>query len=142
MYARYIDDIININNPHFKELLSSLYPAELVLNLTSDPEKASYLDLFFRKHDDQYRISLYDKRDDYNFEIVNFPWMDSNIPESPTYGIYISRLIAFARACDFYQDFLFRHKNLVMKLVSQGFIVSRLKSKFVVFFFCDFCIVH
>lgn len=60
--------------------------------------------------------------------------MDSNIPESPTYGIYISRLIAFARACDTYQDFLFRHKNLVARLTSQGFIASRLKSKFVVFF--------
>ena len=46
----------------------------------------------------------------------------------------VSRLIAFARACDTYQDFLFHHKNLVARLISQGFIASRLKSKFVVFF--------
>ena len=131
---RYIDDVNNINNPQFKEVLSTLYPPELVLNKTSSPDSASYLDLYFQKVDGEYKISLYDKRDDYNFEIVNFPWMDSNIPEAPTYGIYISRLIAFARACDDYQDFSYRHKNLVTKLQSQGFTTSGLKAKFIVFF--------
>ncbi|KAH3731041.1 hypothetical protein DPMN_057046 [Dreissena polymorpha] len=38
------------------------------------------------------KTSLYDKRDDFNFEIVNFPFLDGNIPKGPSYGIYISQL--------------------------------------------------
>ena len=41
----------------------------------------------------------YDKQDDFNFEIVNFPFFDGDVPRSPSYGVYISQLIHFARAC-------------------------------------------
>ena len=41
----------------------------------------------------------YDKRDDFNFEIVNFPFLDGDVPRSPSYGLYISQLIRFARVC-------------------------------------------
>ena len=40
---------------------------------------------------------IYDKRDDFNFEIVNFPFLDGDVPRSPSYGVYISQLIRFAR---------------------------------------------
>jgi hypothetical protein len=49
---------------------------------------------------------LYDKRDDFNFPIVNFPFICSNIPAAPAYGVYISQLIRYSRACGSYQDFL------------------------------------
>ena len=39
---------------------------------------------------------IYDKRDDLNFEIVNFPFLDGDVPCSPSYGVYISQLIRFA----------------------------------------------
>jgi hypothetical protein len=56
--------------------------------------------------DDSGQIStkIYDKRDDFNFKIINFPNMCSNIPASPAYGIYISQLIRYARACSNYSD--------------------------------------
>jgi hypothetical protein len=38
------------------------------------------------------RTKLYDKRDDFNFPIVNFPFICSNIPAAPAYGVYISHL--------------------------------------------------
>jgi hypothetical protein len=44
------------------------------------------------------RLKIYDKRDDFNFKIINFPNMCSNIPASPAYGVYISQLIRYARA--------------------------------------------
>ena len=57
---------------------------------------------------------------------INFPHLSSNIPSSPAYGVYISQLIRYARACSHYQDFLQRHRNLLRKLLSQGFVKSRL----------------
>ena len=41
---------------------------------------------------------IYDKRDDFDFEIVNFPFLDGDVPRSTSYGVYISQLIRFARA--------------------------------------------
>ena len=40
---------------------------------------------------------IYDKRDDFNFEIVKFPFLDGDVPRSPSNGVYISQLIRFAR---------------------------------------------
>jgi hypothetical protein len=69
---------------------------------------------------------LYDKRDDFNFSIVNFPYLYSNIPASPAYGVYIR----YARACSEYDQFLVRGSLLTNKLMSQGFQLSRLQAAF------------
>ena len=71
---------------------------------------------------------LYDKRDDFDFPIVNFPFLSSNIPASPAYGVYISQLIRYARACVKYSDFLERGQLLSQKLLSQGYVKPRLES--------------
>ena len=42
---------------------------------------------------------VYDKRDGFNFEIVHFPFLDEDVPRSPSYGVYISQLIRFVRIC-------------------------------------------
>jgi hypothetical protein len=73
---------------------------------------------------------LYDKRDDFNFSIVDFPYLCSNIPASPTYGVYISQLIRYARVCSAYYQFLVRGSILTKKLMSQGFQMSRLQAAF------------
>ena len=73
---------------------------------------------------------LYDKRDDFKFYIVNFPFIDSNIPESPAYGVFISQLIRYARVCSRYNDFLYRGSILTSKLLRQGYSVEKLKTAF------------
>jgi hypothetical protein len=60
---------------------------------------------------------IYDKRDDFNFKIINFPNMCSYIPASPAYGVYISQLIRYARASSNYSDFLKRHLHLRNRLL-------------------------
>ena len=55
-------------------------------------------------------MSLYDKRDDFPFRVQNNPHLDSIVQCMPMYGVYISQLLRFARACDRYSDFLARHK--------------------------------
>ena len=64
--------------------------------------------------------NIYDKRDDFNFEIVNFPFLDADVPRSPSYGVYISRLISFARVCSNVDDFNNRNLFLTAKLLKQG----------------------
>ena len=48
---------------------------------------------------------IYDKQDDFNFEIVNFPFLDGDVPHYPSYGVYISQLIPIARVCSHVDDF-------------------------------------
>ena len=73
---------------------------------------------------------FYDKRDDFNFHITNFPFLSSNIPSSPAYGVFISQLIRYARACSSYEYFILRARRLSSKLLKQGYLVERLKSSF------------
>ena len=84
-----MDDILNINNVY-----CPFYPSELQLNKanTSDTE-AAFLDLHLSISNDIVSIKIYDKSDVFDFEIVNFPFLDGDAPRSTSYGAYISQLI-------------------------------------------------
>ena len=107
-----------------------MYPAELEIKDTTESNtSASYLDLLLSigRHG-QLRTSLYDKRDDFNFHITNVPFLSSNIPSSPAYGVFISQLIRYARACSSYECFILRAVRLSNKLLGQGYLKERIKS--------------
>jgi hypothetical protein len=74
------------------------------------------------------KTKLYDKRDDFTFPIVKFPFISSNILASSAYGVYISQLIRFSRDCAQYIDFLDRSQLLTQKLLKQGCAVPMLDS--------------
>ena len=82
---RYIDDVLSINNPEFENYLGQMYPVELEIKDTTESNRfASYMDLRLSiGRDGQLHISIYDKRDNFNFHITNFPFLSSNIPTSP-----------------------------------------------------------
>ena len=91
---RYIDDLLVLNNTNFNDAINDIYPPELQLKKTTENTTAlSYLDIFITIKYRKYSTMLYDKRDSFKFDIVNFPHMDSNIPCKPTYGVYISQLV-------------------------------------------------
>ena len=73
--SRYLDDILNINNDYFDNMVSQITPSERQLNEanTSDNE-AAFLDLHLSISNDIVSTKIYDKRDDFDFEIVNFPF--------------------------------------------------------------------
>jgi hypothetical protein len=125
---RYIDDVLAINNSKFVDYLDSIYPPELEIKDTTDSStQTSYLDLNLIKEPDGKLVTqLYDKRDDFAFPIVNFPFLCSNIPSSPAYGVYISQLIRYARSCSKYDQFVTRSKRLTLRLLEQGYVMSRL----------------
>ncbi|KAK3084201.1 hypothetical protein FSP39_009957 [Pinctada imbricata] len=127
---RYIDDVLSINNSKFADYLSSTYPSELeVKEITETNNSASYLDIMLSYDTDGHmNTSLYDKRDDFNFSITNFPFLSSNIPSSPAYGVFISQLMHYARASTQYTDFVLRARRLSDKLLSQGYVCDRLTS--------------
>ena len=116
IYMR-IEDVLSINNSRFAEFLPLIYPPELEVT-----ETASFLDIYL-EFDDSGQISttIYDKRDDFNFNIIYFPNMCSNISASPAYGVYISQLIRYARTSSNYSDFLKRHLHLRNRLLDQGY---------------------
>ena len=64
----------------------------------------------------------------FSFHITNFPFLSSNIPSSPAYGVFISQLIRYARACSSYDCFILRAARLSSKLLGQGYVMERLKS--------------
>ena len=114
--SRYLDDTLNINNVYFDNMVSQLYPSELQLNKanTSDTE-AAFLDLHLSISNDIVSTKIYNKRDDFDFEIVNFPFLDGDVPRSTSYGVYISQLIRFARASSYVTIGIRFHKSLAQE---------------------------
>ena len=74
---------------------------------------------------------IYDKRDDFDFKIVNFPFLDGDVPRSTYYGVCISKLIRFARASSHVADFNTRNKLLTQK---QGYRYHKLRKTFSKFY--------
>ena len=117
--SRYLDGILNINNVYFDNMVSQVYPSELQLNKASTSDiEAAFLDLHLSiTNIDIVSTKINDKRDDFDFEIVNFPFLDGDVPLSTSYGVYISQLIRFARASSHVDDFNTRNKLLTHELL-------------------------
>ena len=91
--SRYLDDLFTIYNPEFEKYIPDIhvFPTKLHLNKanTSDKE-TSFLDLNIKVIGRDVHTSVYDKRDDFGFSIVNFPWLSGDVPRLPSHGVYIS----------------------------------------------------
>ena len=71
-----------------------------------------------------------DKRDEFDFKIVKFPFLDGDVPRSTAYGVYIFQLIRFARASSHVADFNTRNKLVTQKLLKQGYRYHKLRKTF------------
>ena len=136
------DDLLNIDNNFFDSMVNRIYPSELKLNKAnvSDAE-ASFLDLHLSISDGFVKTKIYDKRDDFDFDIVKFPFLDGDVPRSASYGVYISQLIRFARVSSHVDDFNARNKVLTAKLLRQGYRYHKLHKAFSKFYRRHFDIV-
>ena len=102
---------------------NAIYPSKLELKDTSTSStEVCYLDTNIQTDEinTPFRISIYDKRVDFAFRIVNFPHMDSNIPANPAYGVYISQLVRYARICTSKVD-LINNKAFKTNLFQKSF---------------------
>ena len=126
---RYIEDFLLLNNSHFSDHLYRIYPSELkIKDIIYSRNSALNLDLHLESdRQDKLCTHIYDKRDDFDFQIVNIPYLYSNILSSPAYGMYISLLIRYSQANSHYHDFLQCCVVLKEKLLNQGYARSRLE---------------
>ena len=90
--SRYLDDLLNIDNIYFDQMVDRIYPTELKLNRTNSSDtEAPFLDLNLCISNGIVSTKIYDKRDDFDFDIVNFPFLDDDVPRRTSYGVYISQ---------------------------------------------------
>ena len=135
---RYIYDLIVFNNKKFLDYLKQIYPSQLTVEKANKSDHlADYLDLtFIIDSGGKLSTRLYDKHDEILTSTFDFhiPFLSSNVPSCPSYDVYISQLIRYARCCSHYDDFRYCHKCLVDQLLSQGYIALRLEKSFKKFY--------
>ena len=120
--SKYLDDLINIDNPYFEQMVGHIYPTELQLSkANSSDTEALFLHLNLSITNGIVSSKIYDKRDGFNFDRVKLPFLDGNVPRSLSYGVYISQLICFARLSSNVDDFNNRNLFLTAKLLKQGY---------------------
>ena len=131
--SRYLDDLLNIDNIYFDQMVDRIYPTELQLNrANSSDTEASILDLNQCISNGSVSTKIYDKRDD--FDVVNFSFLDGDVPRRTSYGVYISQFIRFARASSNLNDFNYRNKGVTAKLLRQGYCYFKLHKAFSKFY--------
>ena len=92
--SRYLDDLLNIDNPYFEQIECQIYHTELHLSKENSTDtEALVLELDLPITYDSVSAKICDKQDNFNFEVVIFPFLDRDVPRSPSYGEYISKLI-------------------------------------------------
>ena len=132
--SRYLDDILNINNVYFDNMASPIYPSELQLNeANASDTQATFLDLHLSISYNIVSTTFY-KRDDFDFEIVDFPFLDCDVPRSTSYGVYISQLNRFARASSYVTDFNTCNKLLTQNFLKEGNRYHKLRKTFSKFY--------
>ena len=131
----YLDDLLNIDNPYLEQMVGHIYPTELQLKkANSSDTEAPFLDLNLSITNGIVSSKFYDKKDDFIFEIVNFPFLDGDVPRSPSYGVYISQLICFAIVWPNVDDFNNRNLFLTAKLLKQGYKYHKNRKAFSKFY--------
>ena len=132
---RYIDDLFVGNFPDFREHIYKIYPRSLDVKLESSSiTEVAYLDLKINSQNSNLTFSIYDKREDFSFEIINFPYLDSCIPKNSALGVFISQLIRYSRLNSTFTDFKAKCKQLTGKLRKQGYLDKDLKRLTIKFF--------
>ena len=109
-------------------MVNHIYPSEFPFNKANVSDTgASFLDLHLSISDGFVKTKIFDKRDDFDFDIVNFPFLDGDVPRSTACGVYISQLIRFARVSRHADDFNTRNKVLTAKLLRHIDIINFIK---------------
>ena len=121
--TRFIDDLSTLNNDGvLSKEKEHVYPPEMVLNKeNANDQEGTFLDISVNVVHNMFISRIYDKRNDFNFEIVNYPDLSGNIPKRQAYGIYTSQILRYARVCSEVSDFDQCVKELTGKLIKKGF---------------------
>ena len=126
---RFIDDLIALNdNDEFLEACKEIYPDELVVNKENvGNSSASYLNLWVSIGGDLYDYKLFDKRDDFAFDIVRFPYSSSNIPTKMFYSTIVAEILRICRSSAEYISFLDSCDPFLKRMTRQGAVKAKVR---------------
>ena len=120
--SRFIDDLVSINNRDILYDIRTIYPNSLVINKTNEEpfRRSTFLDMDIKVNNNKFFIDVYDKRRDYNFEILGLPAFSSNIPCNMTFGVICAQFCRFAKICMEADDFIANCQLLIDKMRRNG----------------------
>ena len=125
--TRYLDDFLNFDSPFLVCIVGQIYPPELQLDKTSSSDtKASFLNSHLSVSNGFVSSIINDKLDDFDSEIIKFPFLDGDSTLSTSHRFFISQLIRFARMFGHVTDFNARNTILIAKLLQQGYRYNKL----------------
>ena len=126
-----LGDLLDIDNVYFDQMVDRICPAELQLSgAGSSDAGAPFLDLNLCISNGTVSAGVYDKRDDFGFGVVGFPFLGGGVPRRASCGMCVSRLIGFARAFSGLGGFNYRNRALAAKLLGRGCRCFRLRGSF------------
>ena len=127
---RYIDDINTKNDgSEFSSNMKTIYPQELELSKENKGTTlaGTVLEIDISIHSKKFVTKVYDKRDDFNFEIIKYPSTSSNIHDSTLHAVFISQLIRYARVCNNIEYFIDRCQRLYHEIKKKGATLKSLR---------------
>ena len=120
--SRYLDDIGVINYLGFSDIAKKIYHPTLVLEKSDHSSRwDTFLDLFIRIMDNKFIIGIYHKVDDFSFDVISFPFPESNVQSSLGHNCFYSQIIRFYGLCNNVRDFTIRVNLLYTKLIARGY---------------------
>ena len=129
---------MTVNFKYFEDIAKYIYDSTLLLESSACSYKQdTFLDLYIRVVDGKFVTGIYHKVDDFNFEVINYPFPQSNIHSMLGYTTFCSQLIRFLRLCNNINDSLFRATLSYSKLIKRGYIHSLLFK-----YFKRFCLAY
>ena len=128
---RYIDDVTPINDGgNFSQFKNQIYPSDLILTKENNGNhSATVLDLDISIENGMFNVSVFDKTDGFNFEVVKYPSLDSNVPDNILYNVFYSQALRYLYICTDKTSFLKCLKPLFNKCKTKGATTNKLISK-------------
>ena len=134
---RYIDDVLSIDNQYWLHAVEhsadngGLYPVELKLSDTSvADDEAHFLGMHIKAVGNKLRVSVFDKRNTFPFEVMRYPHMASLIPSTIPFGVFVGQLYRGYRICSEFHDFTSYSLAVAHRLLANGCSRRRLASKY------------
>ena len=129
--SRYLNELLKFNNVYFDQMVDRIYPTELQLNrANSSDTEAPFLDLNLCISNGTVSTKIYDKQDDFDFDIVNFPFLDGDVPRRTSYGVYMSQLIRFAKLLQILMTLTTVIKPLLPNVLGRAIVISNFVRRF------------
>ena len=118
-----------MNNKNDFICSKDIYPESILTAGCIENDKDTFLDLDITI-ENRFITKIYHKVDDFDFEVVSFPFPTSNMSDHITYNSFYSQLVRFSSVCSKFNDFDIRSRNLLERLLNRGFSKYRLKNSF------------